>query len=101
MIFKNTGSAMTSPSRPWPAERIKHWPIERLMRYANNRRVHSEADPRQSRRVDALMGVAKIDRRQLHQLTGGPHVLMPRGTGISNPPPSSGESTNFRFRLRL
>src|SRR5215472_11273359 len=42
--------------------------------------------PRQSRRVDAPMGVAKIDHRQLRQLTGGPHVLMPRGTGISNPP---------------
>jgi len=44
MTFKHTGSTVTSPSRPWPAERIKHWPIEGLMRYANNRRLHSEAD---------------------------------------------------------
>src|SRR3984893_16630322 len=32
------------PPRPWPAERIERWPIERLIPYANNARVHSEAD---------------------------------------------------------
>ena len=30
--------------RPWPAERIELWPIERLIPYANNARRHSEAD---------------------------------------------------------
>jgi DNA modification methylase len=30
--------------RPWPAERIEHWPIERLIPYAHNARLHSEAD---------------------------------------------------------
>jgi hypothetical protein len=33
-----------SPARPWPADRVEHWPIERLIVYANNPRLHSEAD---------------------------------------------------------
>ena len=44
MTFMNTGSAVASPARPWPAERIEHWPIERLIPYANNPRLHSQAD---------------------------------------------------------
>jgi len=44
MTFMNTGPAEVSPTRPWPAERIEHWPIERLIPYANNPRLHSEAD---------------------------------------------------------
>src|ERR1700730_12604273 len=40
--------AITSESagalRPWPADHIERWPIERLIPYANNARVHSEAD---------------------------------------------------------
>jgi DNA modification methylase len=31
-------------TRPWPADRIERWPIERLIPYANNARLHSEAD---------------------------------------------------------
>ncbi len=31
-------------ARPWPADAIERWPIERLIPYANNARVHSEAD---------------------------------------------------------
>ena len=34
----------TSLTRPWPADQIERWPIERLKRYANNPRRHSEAD---------------------------------------------------------
>jgi len=43
MTFMNTGSAEASSVR-WPAERIERWPIERLIPYANNPRLHSEAD---------------------------------------------------------
>jgi ParB/Sulfiredoxin domain len=32
------------PARPWPADRVERWPIERLIPYANNARLHSEAD---------------------------------------------------------
>jgi hypothetical protein len=39
-----SGSAAPSPTRPWPADRVEHWPIERLIAYANNPRLHSEAD---------------------------------------------------------
>src|SRR4051794_2297319 len=30
--------------RPWPADRVERWPLERLIAYANNPRLHSEAD---------------------------------------------------------
>src|ERR1700736_392701 len=30
--------------RPWPADHIEFWPIERLIPYAGNARVHTEAD---------------------------------------------------------
>src|SRR5207247_5564848 len=32
------------PTRPWPADRLERWPMERLIPYANNARLHSEAD---------------------------------------------------------
>jgi DNA modification methylase len=32
------------PACPWPADRVEHWPTERLIPYANNPRLHSEAD---------------------------------------------------------
>src|SRR5215467_13970715 len=44
MTLMNTGSAAASPERPWPADRVERWPIERLIPYANNPRFHSEAD---------------------------------------------------------
>ena len=31
-------------TRRWPADRLERWPIERLIPYANNARLHSEAD---------------------------------------------------------
>jgi hypothetical protein len=31
-------------TRPWPADQVERWPIERLIPYANNARLHSEAD---------------------------------------------------------
>ena len=37
-------SAGVNPTRPWPADRIERWPIERLIPYANNPRLHTEAD---------------------------------------------------------
>jgi DNA modification methylase len=32
------------PTRPWPVDQVECWPIERLTPYANNSRLHSEAD---------------------------------------------------------
>jgi ParB-like chromosome segregation protein Spo0J len=37
-------SAPASPTRQWPADQVERWPIERLIPYANNARLHSEAD---------------------------------------------------------
>ena len=39
-----TGSEAARPTRAWPADRVERWPIERLTPYANNPRLHSEAD---------------------------------------------------------
>jgi len=36
--------AEAGSARPWPAERIEYWAIERLVPYADNARMHSEAD---------------------------------------------------------
>ena len=30
--------------RPWPADQLERWPIERLTPYPNNARIHNEAD---------------------------------------------------------
>ena len=42
----STGAEIPDPSaiRPWPADQVERWPIERLIPYANNPRLHSEAD---------------------------------------------------------
>jgi ParB-like nuclease family protein len=32
------------PACPWPADRVERWPIEWLIPYAGNARVHTEAD---------------------------------------------------------
>jgi DNA modification methylase len=37
-------AAVASPTRPWPADRVELWPIEKLILYANNPRLHSAAD---------------------------------------------------------
>jgi DNA modification methylase len=39
-----TQSESEEPTRPWPADQPERWPIERLIPYANNARLHSEAD---------------------------------------------------------
>ena len=36
--------AEASLTRPWPADQVERWPIERLIPYANNPRLHSEDD---------------------------------------------------------
>ena len=37
-------AAVASPTRPWPADRVELWPIEKLILYANNPRLRSAAD---------------------------------------------------------
>jgi DNA modification methylase len=36
--------ADAGPARPWPADNVERWPIERLIPHANNARLHSAAD---------------------------------------------------------
>src|ERR1700720_2162938 len=45
--------------RPWPADRVERWPIERLIPYAFNPRVHSEAD------LDKVAAAARIGLRTI------------------------------------
>jgi DNA modification methylase len=43
-MTRQSEPAEAGSARPWPAERIEFWPIERLIPYASNARVHSEPD---------------------------------------------------------
>ena len=44
MLSTQSEAAGASPTRAWPADQVERWPIERLTPYANNARLHSEAD---------------------------------------------------------
>ena len=44
MVLTTSGPAEAIPARPWPAERVEFWSIERLIPYSANARRHSEAD---------------------------------------------------------
>src|SRR5437762_7703163 len=44
MALTASGSAECIPARPWPAEQVEFWSIERLIPYSANARRHSEAD---------------------------------------------------------
>src|ERR1700736_1916380 len=44
MLSIESEAAGASPTRAWPADQVERWPIERLLPYANNARLHSEAD---------------------------------------------------------
>jgi hypothetical protein len=44
MTLTASGAAERIPARPWPAERVEFWSIERLIPYSANARLHSEAD---------------------------------------------------------
>jgi DNA modification methylase len=42
--FTQSETAGASPPHPWPADRVERWPIGQLIPYANNPRLHTEAD---------------------------------------------------------
>src|SRR6202023_2075825 len=44
MVLITSGSAESIPAKPWPAERVEFWSIERLIPYDANARLHSETD---------------------------------------------------------
>src|ERR1700748_1364726 len=44
MLSIESEAVVASPARPGPADQFERWPIERLIPYANNPRLHSEAD---------------------------------------------------------
>ena len=44
MLSPLSDSVDASARRLWPADRVERWPLERLNTYANNPRLHSEAD---------------------------------------------------------
>ena len=43
-MVMQSGPTEAGTARPWPAERIEYWALERLIPYASNARLHSEAD---------------------------------------------------------
>src|SRR3984893_5906419 len=44
MFSTQSEPAGAGPTRPWPADQPERWPIERLIPYATNPRLHTEAD---------------------------------------------------------
>src|ERR1700736_2470907 len=44
MLSTQSEAAGASSTRAWPADRVERWPIERLLPYANDARLHSETD---------------------------------------------------------
>jgi hypothetical protein len=50
MLPTQSEPAGAKATRPWPADRSERWPIEQLAPYANNPRLHSEADLDKSKR---------------------------------------------------
>jgi DNA modification methylase len=44
MLSAQSEPADARPSRPWPADRVERWPIERLIPDATNPRLHTAAD---------------------------------------------------------
>src|SRR5437867_9307761 len=43
-MVMQSGPTEAGTARPWPAERIEYWALERLIPYASNARLHSETD---------------------------------------------------------
>jgi hypothetical protein len=44
MSVQQSEPAGEGRERPWPAVQVERWPIERLIEYANDPRLHGEAD---------------------------------------------------------
>jgi|SRR6516164_2239602 len=44
ICLQNRSRRGGTPACFWPADRVERWPIERLIPYANNPWLHSEAD---------------------------------------------------------
>src|SRR5882672_1052760 len=44
MLSRRSDAGGETPRRPWPADQSERWPIEHLIHYAHNARLHSEAD---------------------------------------------------------
>src|SRR5215469_14341956 len=123
MTSINSGPAEASLTRPWPADRVERWPIERLIPYANNPRLHSEADLDKiaasilkwgwtnpalvDEDSELIAGHGRVLFRELGsrkaatieqpvaRSTHQPVLASGSGSEWSNPAPSSGESSNF------
>ena len=54
-MVMQSGLTEAGTARPWPAERIEYWAIERLIPYASNARLHSEGD-REAPPIGGSMG---------------------------------------------
>jgi len=71
-MVMRSGLTEAGTARPWPAERIEYWAIERLIPYADNARLHSEADIDKACRLASPMGMdqPRVGRRG-RQFAGG------------------------------
>ncbi len=86
MLSRRSDAGGETPRRPWPADQSERWPIEHLIPYAHNARLHSEADLDKiaATEVDPGRGRARLERGGEaclppgRQSTGGAGELGPR-----------------------
>ena len=87
MLSTASGRAGASPGRPWPADRVEIWPTKRLIPYANNPRLHSEAELEKIARIHPQMGVDEPDPAKLHVLNHkGEHFSVRGPLNVARPP---------------
>ena len=78
-MVMQSGLTEAGTARPWPAERIEYWALERLIPYASNARLHSEG------------GHCQVEGSSRN--TGARTVVMPRWLRCAiAPPPLIGRS---------
>jgi hypothetical protein len=51
-----SGPAAPSPTRPWPAARVEHWPIRAVDTLCEQSAASQRGRPRQDRRIHSQMG---------------------------------------------
>ena len=48
--------------RPWPADKVERWSIDRLIPYAKNARTHSDAHPHSAAEGESLYVIGQCQR---------------------------------------
>jgi hypothetical protein len=81
MQSRPSATAAARPPRPWPADQVERWPIERLTPYANKRRLQSEG--RLDKIAAAIVEWGEMLVRLANERQAFGQTLDERQTGLS------------------